>query len=144
MIESIAEVRAAAAERKGLKAVRALVSEPSDTIRVTVGHDSVDLPRSLVQVLLTATEALEEGGTVAVVSEAAEVSPAGAAKLLGVSRQYVDRLIDAGVLPVRRLPRSSYKRIPVRAVLIERARKERKREAIGRIVDTAVHDGAPY
>lgn len=46
-----------------------------------------------------------------------EVSPAQAAKLLGVSRQFVDRLVAAEVLPTRRLPNSSYRKIPVRAVV---------------------------
>ncbi len=47
---------------------------------------------SLVQVLAVAAESLRSGDTVAVLREDIEVSPAEAAKLLGVSRQYVDRL----------------------------------------------------
>ena len=34
----------------------------------------------------------------------AEISPAEAGELLGISRQFVDRLIDTGKLPGRRLP----------------------------------------
>ena len=46
----------------------------------------------------------------------AEVSPAEAAKLLGVTRQHVDRLIAVGAR-CRRLPESRYRKIPVSAVL---------------------------
>jgi excisionase family DNA binding protein len=85
-----------------------------------------------------------DGESVAVVSDEAEVSPAEAAQLLGVSRQYVDRLIASGVLPVRRLPHSSYRKIPARAVLAHRAARERKRAGIRAAVDDAVAAGLEY
>lgn len=78
------------------------------------------------------------------VSEEAEVSPADAAKLVGVSRQYVDRLIVSGVLPARRLPHSSYRKIPASAVLAHRATRERKRAGIQAVVDGAVSAGLEY
>jgi excisionase family DNA binding protein len=81
---------------------------------------------------------------VAVVSDEAEVSPAEAAKLLGVSRQYVDRLIASGALPARRLPHSSYRKIPARAVLAHRATRERKRAGIRAAVDDAIAAGLEY
>lgn len=144
MSDPVAEITSSARERKKVLAVRSLVSEPEARVRVKVGDQSVELPRSLVRVLRAAADAFEESGRVAVVSEEAEVSPAEAAKLLGVSRQYVDRLIENGVLPVRRLPGSSYRKIPVRAVLAERAVKEHRRAAIRRIVDTALEAGLEY
>jgi len=61
------------------------------------------------------------------VDGAAEVSPADAAGLLGVTRQYVDRLIAMDALPVRRLPGSRYRKIPVVAVLALRAGEPRLR-----------------
>lgn len=141
---AVAEVRASAAERSKVRAVRALVGEASGRVRVRVGDDDVELPRSLVRVLLAAADSLEEGDTVAIVSEQAEVSPAQAAKLLGVSRQYVDRLVAAEILPVHRLPNSSYRKIPVRAVLAHKKRRDRKREGIRKIVTDATAAGLQY
>ena len=43
------------------------------------------------------------GGTLAVLAEAAEVSPEDAATILGTSRPLVRRRMDAGVLPFRRV-----------------------------------------
>jgi excisionase family DNA binding protein len=62
-----------------------------------------------------------------------EVTPAGAADLLGVSRQFVDRLLADGVLEFRRLPDSKHRRIRVGDVLAlaeERARRRQGAEAV--------------
>jgi excisionase family DNA binding protein len=141
---AIAEIRASADERRQVNAVRALVGQTRTGVRVAVGDAGVELPRPLVEVLVAAAESLDDGDTVAVVSEEAEVSPAEAARLLGVSRQYVDRLIADEILPARRLPHSSYRKIPVRTVLTYKATSERKRAAIREIVDDATAAGLPY
>jgi excisionase family DNA binding protein len=136
-------------ERSQVSAVSALVAVDSWTlavrpIRVRVGDTEVDLPGPLVEVLSAAAGLLARGDTVAVVGEQSEVSPARAARLLGVSRQYVDRLVAEGVLPVRRLPGSSYRKVPVAAVLAYRAGREAKREGIRRIVNEGAAAGIAY
>jgi excisionase family DNA binding protein len=138
------EIRATDAERSALQAVRSLVGDAAAHVRVSVGGEAVELPASLVRVLLAAADVLEDGDTVVLVNEEAEVSPAEAAKLLGVSRQFVDRLISTGVLPSRRLPKSSYRKVPVRAVLAHRADRERKRTGIRAVVASAVEAGLEY
>ena len=57
-----------------------------------------------------------------------EVTPAGAADLLGVSRQFVDRLLADGVLEFRRLPDSKHRRIRVGDVLALAEERERRRQ----------------
>ena len=55
-----------------------------------------------------------------------EVSPAEAARLLGVSRQYVDRLLADGRLPYTRKPDSTHRTITVanvEALVNERSRR---------------------
>jgi excisionase family DNA binding protein len=141
---AVAEIRATKAERSQVRAVRALVGKTAARVRVRVGNDDVELPRSLVRVLLAALGSLDEGNTVAIVPEEAEVSPAQAARLLGVSRQYVDRLIAAGVLPARQLPSSSYRKIPVRALLTHEQARVRKREGIRKVVADAADAGLEY
>lgn len=141
---AVAEVHASAAERSKVRAVRALVGKAPGRVRVQVDDDDVELPRSLVRVLLAAADSLDEGDSVVIVGEEAELSPAQAAKLLGVSRQYVDRLVAAEMLPVHRLPNSSYRKIPARAVLAYKKTRDRKREGIRRIVADATAAGLKY
>ncbi len=140
----LAEVHAAESERRQLRAVRALVGEAPSRVRVRVGDQDLELPRSLVRVLVAAADMLDDGDAVAIVPEEAELSPAQAARLLGVSRQYVDRLVSTDVLPARRLPCSSYRKIPVRAVLAHEQSRARKREGIRQIVEQATAAGLEY
>ena len=55
-----------------------------------------------------------------------EVTPAGAADLLGVTRQFVDRLFTDGVLQFRRLPDSRHRRIRVGDVLALAEEREQR------------------
>ena len=57
-----------------------------------------------------------------------EVTPAGAADLLGVTRQFVDRLLADGVLEFRRLPDSKHRRIKVGDVLALAEERDRRRQ----------------
>jgi len=140
---AVSEIQAALDERDRLGEVRRLVGR-GDAVTLSAGDDVIELPPSLLRLLSSGAEALDEGHTVAVVSEEAEVSPAEAAVLLGVSRQYVDRLVATDVLPARRLPHSRYRKIPVRAVLAHRMAKERKRAGVERVVDAAIAAGLDY
>lgn len=140
----VTQFRSSTRERRKLHAVRELVDHPKGRVAVVVGDQTVELPRSLVEVLFAAADVLQDGDTLALVNEQSEVSPAEAAKLLGVSRQYIDRLIANDVLPSRRLPGSAYRKIPVSAVLAHREKKERKREGIRTIINTALDAGLPY
>lgn len=141
---AVAEVRANAAERAQVAAVRALVGRALVGVRVRVGQEDIELPLPLAQVLLAAADSLADGDTIAIVSEQAEVSPARAARLLGVSRQYVDRLLANNVFPSHRLPGSSYRKIPVRSVLAYKEARVRKRDGIRRIVEDATAAGLEY
>lgn len=150
MTQPAIEIRTQDDERPQVSAVSNLMgadpttSAQSRPVRVRVGDTEVELPRPLIEVLVAAAGLLDEGATVAVVGEETEVSPAQAAKLLGVSRQYVDRLVADEVLVARRLPRSSYRKIPVRAVLAHRAASEAKRVGIRRIIDEGTAAGIAY
>lgn len=66
-----------------------------------------------------------------------EVTPSQAAELLGVSRQYVDRLCEDEVLPFRRLPGSRHRRIRVHDV-IDVATERERRQAGGNAIRTAL------
>jgi excisionase family DNA binding protein len=57
------------------------------------------------------------GARVVVLRADDEVTPAKAAEMIGVTRQYVDRLCEDGALAFRRLPGSRHRRIRVQDVL---------------------------
>ena len=67
------------------------------------------------------------GARVVVLRADGEVTPAQAADILGVTRQFVDRLCGDGVLPFRRLPDSRHRRIRLQDVVDVVAERERRR-----------------
>lgn len=67
------------------------------------------------------------GARVVVLRADDEVTPAQAAHLLGVTRQFVDRLCEDGVLPFRRLPDSRHRRIQLQDVVDVAAEREQRR-----------------
>lgn len=67
------------------------------------------------------------GARVVVLRAEDEVTPAQAADLLGVTRQFVDRLCADGVLAFRRLPGSRHRRIRVQDAIDIAAEREQRR-----------------
>lgn len=57
-----------------------------------------------------------------------EVTPAQAAALLGVTRQYIDRLCEDEILAFRRLPGSRHRRIRVRDVVAAATERDNRRQ----------------
>ena len=67
-----------------------------------------------------------QGSRVIVLRADGEVTPAGAAEILGVTRQFVDRLCEDGVLAFRRLPGSRHRRIRVQDVVDAAAERDER------------------
>ncbi len=102
----------------------------------TVVDDGSDLGRGLRALL----DDLAGGAEVMVLRRDEELTPAEAARVLGVTRQFVDRLISDEVLACRRLPGSRHRRIALADVLVvaeERERRRHGRAAIGAALDDA-------
>ncbi|WP_329684185.1 excisionase family DNA-binding protein [Longimicrobium sp.] len=59
------------------------------------------LPRDVARLVASLLEEVAQGNTVALVTEAEEVTTSVAAEFLGVSRPHVVKLIEAGFLPCR-------------------------------------------
>ncbi|MFT3945291.1 MAG: helix-turn-helix domain-containing protein [Ancrocorticia sp.] len=72
-------------------------------------------------------DAVAHGARVVVLRADDEVTPTQAAKLMGVTRQFVDRLCEDGVLAFRRLPGSRHRRIRVEDVLEVASEREQRR-----------------
>ena len=142
--KAMSEIQATASELEGIAEVTRLVERENPLVRLTLGDHEVELPPSLVALITAGAGALGQGSALTLMREEAEVSPSEAAKLLGVSRQYVDRLVAKGVLPVRRMPHSQYRKIPARSVLAHLAVKQSKREGLASILDAAEQAGLHY
>lgn len=67
------------------------------------------------------------GARVVVLRTEDEVTPGQTAEILGVTRQFVDRLCEDGVLAFRRLPGSRHRRIRVQDVVDVAAEREQRR-----------------
>ncbi|QIM16343.1 helix-turn-helix domain-containing protein [Leucobacter insecticola] len=72
-------------------------------------------------------DAVAHGARVVVMQAEEEVTPTAAAEMMGVTRQFVDRLCEDGMLPFRRLPGSRHRRIRVQDVLDAAAKREQRR-----------------
>lgn len=77
------------------------------------------------------------GARVVVLRTEDEVTPAQAADILGVTRQFVDRLCEVGVLAFRRLPDSRHRRIRVQDVIDVATEREQRRTG-GDAIRTAI------
>lgn len=82
---------------------------------------------------------MAHGARVVVLRAEDEVTASQAADILGVTRQFVDRLCEDGVLPFRRLPGSRHRRFRVQDVLDVAAEREQRR-AGGDALRAAVAD----
>jgi excisionase family DNA binding protein len=98
----------------------------------------------LSRLLQVALEDLASGAEVVVLRGEAEVSPAEAGELLGLSRQFVDRLIDQGDIPAQHLPGSRHRRLRLGDVIAFQQRREQRRATISSAVNELVDAGAKY
>ncbi|MCP4306361.1 MAG: helix-turn-helix domain-containing protein [bacterium] len=127
------------------RALKAVESEDVATVQVLLASGVIlHLPEELAAVIRTAVLEAAEGHDLSLMSREDEVSPGRAGELLGLSRQYVDRLIAQGVLPARRLPDSTHRKIRRSDVLALAAQRDSRRELISDMVDTMTDAGAEY
>jgi excisionase family DNA binding protein len=122
--------------RRALEAGAEVVVEQPDGERVS--------SRELSLFLAAAVSEFAAGGEVVLLRGEAELSPAEAGELLGISRQFVDRLIDVGKLPARRLPGSRHRRLRVADVVTFAQTRDSRRALISDAVNAAVDGGAEY
>ncbi|QVI21087.1 excisionase family DNA-binding protein [Nocardia tengchongensis] len=107
---------------------KALVSlPPASQQPSTIVIDEVPMlvPASVRAAVVALLEHLSEGRGVAIGPVDALVTTSTAADLLGLSRTYVCRMVDAGELPVEY--RGTHRRIPLQAVLDYRELRRRDR-----------------
>ena len=122
--------------RRALEAGAEVVIERPDGERVS--------SREVSRFLAAAVSEVASGDEVVLLRSESEVSPAEAGELLGISRQFVDRLIDVGRLPARHLPGSRHRRLRVADVIAFAERRDERQELISDAVNALVDSGAEY
>jgi excisionase family DNA binding protein len=92
------------------------------------GMEPVSLSSSLTRMMATILRELAGGHTVAVMSTAEEVSTGVAARMLGVSRPHVAKLMDNGILQGRRV--GKHRRVRLAGVLAFKREMDRGHEIL--------------
>lgn len=93
------------------------VADPATRVDARRLADSVPHDTDVGEFVRSILSGVADGEQLLVLRAEAEITPAQAAQLLGVTRQYVDRLCDDGVLVPRRLPDSRHRRLKVSEVV---------------------------
>ncbi len=104
----------------------------------------VPLPPALTRLLAASLRELAAGHAVTVLPSETLLTPAEAAELLGLSRPFLSRLLDAGEILSERLPHSRHRRVRLSDVLTFQARRETRRAGRQAIADAADTAGIPY
>jgi excisionase family DNA binding protein len=128
--------RAAEISRMGAELSQAILRLPSG--------EEIALPESLVAVLIASAGQLSQGHGVTVLATEVRLTPAETGELLGLSRPFVARLLDAGDIPSEHLPGSKHRVVRLADVLEFQARRERRRAGRRRIADAVHAADLPY
>jgi excisionase family DNA binding protein len=122
---------------------RAGASLSQAILRLSSGEE-IALPESLVAVLIASAGQLSQGHGVTVLATEVCLTPAEVGELLGLSRPFVARLLDAGEIPSEHLPDSKHRVVRLVDVLEFQARRERRRAGRRRIADAVQAADLPY
>lgn len=112
-------------------------------LRLPDGQE-ISLPRTLVQVLLASASELSEGHAVTVLASEVQLTPSEVGELLGLSRPFVVRLLDAGEMRSEYLPDSRHRVVALADVLEFQARRERRRQGRRRVAEAVDDADLPY
>ena len=140
-IEATELVRAAAQRTEALH---------TEEIRRILGVPNDDAAMGQLAELITALSNrllrdLAAGKTPVYASEPDEgLTPAEAARMLGVSRQFVDRMIATGKLACTNKPRSTHRVVAVTDVERFAAERARRRDGVNRAIDALRDGGLEY
>lgn len=130
-----AKVEPDASHQGALAATARMRPESVEVLIRTRDGSELVLPGELVRLLLASAGELARGHAVTVLASEVQLSPAETAELLGLSRPFVARLLDAGDIPSANLPDSSHRVVRLADVLAFQQQRERRREGRRQIAD---------
>jgi len=122
------------------EAARRVAALEGTLVAVDAAGDRVDLPEGLSRLLRRASEEIAAGHNVTMLRSDEVLTPNEAAEVLGVSRQYLSRLLDDGVIASETLPSSTHRRLLLTDILAFQAERQRRQagvEAFRRAVEDA-------
>ncbi len=144
VLGSATRVEPRAADRASAAEVSRAVAGVSELVLRLPDGREVPLPEALVKILLASAGELSAGRAVTVLPSEVRLTPAEVGELLGLSRPFVARLLDAGDLPSEHLPGSRHRVVGLADVLAFQARRERRRAGRRRIADVVESAVLPY
>jgi excisionase family DNA binding protein len=145
VLSSAVRVEPEVAERESAARVARAVGGRRRSMKLQLPDgSSVPLSPALVEVLLASAGELAGGHAVTVLPSEVTLTPTEAARLLGLSRPFVVRLLDQGEIPSERLPKSRHRRILLADVLVFQERRDRRRAGRQEVADTVEDAGLPY
>ena len=104
VLGAAAHVEPSPADRDSAAAIsRAATGVSEATLRLPSGEE-ITLPASLVDVLRASAGELSQGHGITVLATEVRLTPAEVGELLGLSRPFVARLLDAGEIPRNTCP----------------------------------------
>ncbi|HEX5415361.1 MAG TPA: helix-turn-helix domain-containing protein [Chloroflexota bacterium] len=120
-------------EQEQLRTIyRGLTKRSSSTSRVSLVVDDdgkrteIAVPSSLERLIAEIAETLSQGDGVALIPLSDSLTTSQAADLLGVSRQYLQRLLDKGVIPFHMV--GAHHRLKIQDVLAYQQQREKTRK----------------
>jgi excisionase family DNA binding protein len=131
-------------DREMAEAVRRAVTGAEElTLRLPDGKE-VALPVSLVEILVASADELSAGHAVTVLASEVRLTPAEVGELLGLSRPFVARLLDAGDIPSQFLPGSRHRVVRLADVLEFQEQREHRRTGRRKLAEAIESAGLPY
>lgn len=104
------------------------------------GLHQIKLPENLYRLLLKIVQDLADGKAVSCTAAAQEMTTQEAASFLGVSRQFLVRLLDEGKIAFHRV--GTHRRVYLQNLITFRKERDRRRQhAIEQMAKEAVKDG---
>jgi len=99
---------------------------------------------SLTDALRQLPEPLAAGHTVRITEDNDYSTPSEAGRMVGVPRQYVDKLIARGELVATHKPQGSHRLINVSDIEALRAKRDERCQGVDAMVDTLLDAGVEY
>jgi excisionase family DNA binding protein len=146
VLKGAVRIEAASEDARSAGLVAEIIAneEPGGALLTFSDGRSVALPASLVEVVRASADELAHGQSITVLPAETILSPAEAAQVLGLSRPFVARLLDAGEIDSERLPGSRHRRVRLAEVLAFNERREARREGRRRIGQALADADLPY
>lgn len=144
VLGAAARVEPKAEDRDRAAAISRAVAQTSEATLRLPGGEEIPLPASLVTILRASAGQLSQGHGVTVLATEVRLTPAEVGELLGLSRPFVARLLDAGEIPAQHLPDSRHRVVRLADVLEFQARRERRRAGRRRLTEAVEAADLPY